>query len=199
MPVFFTADTHFGHGGARALYRRPFATTAEADRAMVERWNAVVGPEDDVWHLGDVAVGPKPEAVAAIVSALSGRKHLVRGNNDSDAVCALPVWASVQEFAPDHGRRRRADAVPLRAAELGGPGARRGQSAWAQSRSAEADDAAVRRGRRCAGVPAGDVEGSRGSAPNPAKGKSPLRSHDLNCAGLGAPAPSGVQGQSPWP
>ena len=98
MPVFFTADTHFGHGGARALYRRPFATTAEADRAMVERWNAVVGPDDEVWHLGDVAVGPKPEAVISIVSALAGRKHLVRGNNDSDAVCALPVWASVQEF-----------------------------------------------------------------------------------------------------
>ena len=96
--IFFTADTHFGHGGARGLYRRPFGSTAEMDRAMVERWNETVGDEDEVWHLGDVAVGPRVEAVAAILGGLRGRKHLIRGNNDGEGVCGLPVWESVGDL-----------------------------------------------------------------------------------------------------
>jgi len=99
MGVFFTADTHFGHGGARALYRRPFPTTAAADAAMVERWNATVGAEDDVWHLGDFAVGLRQPAAAALLASLHGRKHLVTGNNDPAWLGALPGWASVQPYA----------------------------------------------------------------------------------------------------
>ena len=37
MAVFFTSDTHFGHAGARSLYRRPFASVAEMDAAMLDR------------------------------------------------------------------------------------------------------------------------------------------------------------------
>ncbi len=94
--LYFTADTHFGHAGARALYRRPFATVAEMDAAMMARWNAVVGPDDEVWHLGDFAVRhPDPGGVLAV---LHGRKHLVTGNNDPSAVTGLPGWASVQPY-----------------------------------------------------------------------------------------------------
>ena len=99
MP-FFTADMHFGHAGARALYRRPFATVAEMDAAMVQRWNDAVGPDDEVWHLGDFAVRhPDP---AAVLAQLHGRKHLVTGNNDPDGVRALPGWASVSPYMELH-------------------------------------------------------------------------------------------------
>ena len=37
MTIFFTSDTHFGHGGALGLYRRPFASVAAMNQAMVER------------------------------------------------------------------------------------------------------------------------------------------------------------------
>jgi calcineurin-like phosphoesterase family protein len=97
--VFFTADTHFGHGGARGLYRRPFASTAEMDAAMEARWNATVGPDDEVWHLGDVALGPKGPALEALLARLHGRKHLVAGNNDPEAVRRLACWASVRDYA----------------------------------------------------------------------------------------------------
>ena len=56
LTLFFTSDHHFGHGSARGLFRRPFATTAAMDAAMIARWNEVVGPDDEVWHLGDFAV-----------------------------------------------------------------------------------------------------------------------------------------------
>lgn len=42
MVRFFTSDQHFGHGGARGLIQRPFASVAEMDAAMVARWNEVV-------------------------------------------------------------------------------------------------------------------------------------------------------------
>ncbi|WP_043361745.1 metallophosphoesterase family protein [Belnapia sp. F-4-1] len=99
MTVFFTADTHFGHAGARALYRRPFASVPEMDTAMAERWNETVSPDDEVWHLGDFAIGPKPEALAALLARLHGRKHLVTGNNDGPSTLALAGWASIQPYA----------------------------------------------------------------------------------------------------
>ena len=104
MAVFFTADTHFGHAAARALYRRPFPSVAAMDEAMVARWNEVVGPGDEVWHLGDFVVGPRKgatvaEAASALLARLKGRKHLVIGNNDPPAVAALPGWASAAHYA----------------------------------------------------------------------------------------------------
>ena len=98
MATWFTADTHFGHAGARALYRRPFPDVAAMDAALVERWNEAVAPSDDVWHLGDFAVRQAPERMAALLGQLHGRKHLVTGNNDPPACLALPGWASVQPY-----------------------------------------------------------------------------------------------------
>jgi calcineurin-like phosphoesterase family protein len=99
MAVFFTADTHFGHGGALGLYRRPFAGVAAMDEALLENWNATVAPDDDIWHLGDVALGRTAAQMAALLDRLNGRKHLVTGNNDSAATTSLPGWASVQPYA----------------------------------------------------------------------------------------------------
>ena len=95
MAVYFTADTHFGHAAARALYRRPFASVAEMDEALVARWNETVGPDDEVWHLGDFVVRRgAAEAAAALLARLNGRKRLVIGNNDQPAVAALPGWSA---------------------------------------------------------------------------------------------------------
>jgi calcineurin-like phosphoesterase family protein len=82
LAVWFTADTHFGHAGALALYRRPFASVAAMDAAMAERWNQTVGPDDEVWHLGDFALRTSASAAGALLRSLNGRKHLVTGNND---------------------------------------------------------------------------------------------------------------------
>ena len=66
------------------------------DAALAERWNAVVGPEDEVWHLGDFARTAK--TAAGLLPRLNGRKHLVLGNNDPAAVGDLG-WASVSAYA----------------------------------------------------------------------------------------------------
>ena len=99
MSVYFTSDHHFGHSGARSFYRRPFASVAAMDREMIERWNATVKPDDEVWHLGDFAVRQSPARVEALLSELHGQKHLIAGNNDDTAVTACTGWKSVQPYA----------------------------------------------------------------------------------------------------
>ncbi len=66
------------------------------DAALVARWNATVGVDDEVWHLGDFARTAK--AAAGLMAALNGRKHLLLGNNDPPAVTELG-WASVGAYA----------------------------------------------------------------------------------------------------
>ena len=57
MKTFVIADTHFGHSNIIKYCDRPFVTTEEMDRQLIEKWNSVVGKEDIVYHLGDFALG----------------------------------------------------------------------------------------------------------------------------------------------
>ena len=98
MALFFTSDTHFGDPRALRFDHRPFPDLDAHDAGLIERWNTAVGPDDTVWHLGDFALGPPPERVAAIFAALHGEKHLITGNNDAPDTLALP-WTSVQAYA----------------------------------------------------------------------------------------------------
>lgn len=99
MAILFTSDTHFGHGGALGLYRRPFASVAAMNDAIIERWNDAVGANDEIWHLGDFAIRQPASAAAELLGRLHGTKHLVTGNNDPAATTGQPVWASVQPYA----------------------------------------------------------------------------------------------------
>ena len=87
MPsVFLVSDTHFGHAGVCRFTRRdgvtklrPWDSAEEMDEEMVRRWNDRVGPNDKVYHLGDVVMSRKS---LAIMSRLNGDKVLIRGNHD---------------------------------------------------------------------------------------------------------------------
>jgi calcineurin-like phosphoesterase family protein len=97
MSLFFTADTHFGDHRTINIQRRPFASVAEMDALLIERWNATISPDDEIWHLGDVA--RRAADVPALLARLHGRKHLVRGNNDPEGTAAAHGWSSVQDYA----------------------------------------------------------------------------------------------------
>ena len=87
MPaVFLTSDTHFGHDNICRFTRsdgvtklRPWDSAEEMDEAMVEAWNATVGPRDKVYHLGDVVMHRRS---LSIMERLNGDKVLIRGNHD---------------------------------------------------------------------------------------------------------------------
>ena len=99
MPVLFTSDTHFGDPRVLRIDRRPYPDLPAHDEALVARWNEAVAPGDTVWHLGDFALGPSPERIAALLAGLHGEKHLIVGNNDGAATLAAPGWASVAHYA----------------------------------------------------------------------------------------------------
>jgi calcineurin-like phosphoesterase family protein len=99
VTIYFTSDTHFGDPRVLRIDHRPFPALADHDAALVARWNEVVGDDDVVWHLGDVAGPSRAAEVGAILAALKGEKHLVIGNNDGEATIRAAGWASVQHYA----------------------------------------------------------------------------------------------------
>ncbi|MDB5645231.1 metallophosphoesterase family protein [Methylobacterium sp.] len=99
MAVWFTSDTHFGDPRILRIDKRPYPDLAAHDAALIAAWNATVSPEDEVWHLGDFALGPSSARIADILAALRGTKHLITGNNDGPATLAAPGWASVAQYA----------------------------------------------------------------------------------------------------
>lgn len=80
--TFFTSDTHFNHANVMKYCARPFASVEEMNRVMIERWNAVVGPEDTVYHLGDFALGKASEWPAILRQLNGAKKILIHGNHD---------------------------------------------------------------------------------------------------------------------
>lgn len=105
MALFFTSDSHFGDHRTINIWKRPFGSVAEMDALLIERWNAAVGAEDEVWHLGDFC--RRAEDAEALLARLKGRKHLVRGNNDPPGTAAAQGWASVQDYAEIETEGRR--------------------------------------------------------------------------------------------
>lgn len=95
MRTFVVADTHFGHRNICQYSGRPWSDWVEMDIELIRRWNEAVGPDDIVYHLGDVAMGPEPESY---LGYLNGRLHLVVGNHDH-RIKKHPRWETVSNRA----------------------------------------------------------------------------------------------------
>lgn len=83
--TWVVSDTHFYHENIIKYCSRPYANAVEMNEDMIAKWNAVIGKDDIVWHLGDFAFGSK-DHVKEIVSRLNGRINLVMGNHDHHKV-----------------------------------------------------------------------------------------------------------------
>lgn len=99
MGIFFTSDTHWGHqrtcnmtvredGTPQVPFTRPdgvtplrpFTSVEEMNEELVARWNAKVGPNDHVYHLGDVCMTNRH---LGNIGRCNGKKTLVGGNHDT--------------------------------------------------------------------------------------------------------------------
>lgn len=79
---WFTSDTHFGHARVIELCKRPFKDVDHMNEVMANNWNERVHPDDEVFHLGDVALGKRQDTLQ-IVKRLNGTKYLIPGNHDN--------------------------------------------------------------------------------------------------------------------
>jgi len=153
MAIYFTSDTHFGHGGALGLYRRPFASVAAMNEALVEAVERDVG-SDDVSGISAIS----PFASAQQWSRSSGlaqrRKHLVTGNQRSPATMSTMAGESVQPYA-EIAAEGVSLVLCLPVSQLARHGQGLDQSARPQPRSAEARPRQFDVRRRRLGVPPG--------------------------------------------
>lgn len=86
---WFTADTHFDHPNiVRGVSRWPagsgqrdFDTVEQMNQKMIDNFNEVVHPDDEVWHLGDWSFG----RIGHFAKQLNCKNiHLILGNHDKD-------------------------------------------------------------------------------------------------------------------
>lgn len=81
MTTWYTADPHFGHTRISEFCDRPYASVEAMNTDLINRWNRVVQPDDQVYVLGDFALGRIADSLP-LVSQLNGEKLLVPGNHD---------------------------------------------------------------------------------------------------------------------
>jgi calcineurin-like phosphoesterase family protein len=77
---WLVADWHFGERRLNMMCR-PFSSTEEHDRALINNHNRCVKPDDVVLCVGDVTSIDAPHCLP-LVGQLNGTKILIRGNHD---------------------------------------------------------------------------------------------------------------------
>lgn len=84
MNKWLISDTHFHHVNIIKYSNRPFNdASTDMVEGLIERWNNVVAPEDEVYFLGDFAMGRHTyERDRALADSLAGKKHMILGNHD---------------------------------------------------------------------------------------------------------------------
>lgn len=86
--IYFTSDHHFGHRNIIEYTHRPFASLSEMNEELLRRWNSVVGPTDEVYHLGDMAFQSHAYDLESILEQLNGKIYYIRGNHDKEIMTA---------------------------------------------------------------------------------------------------------------
>lgn len=86
--IWLSSDLHLGHDREFIWKARGFNSSIEMTQTIINKWNALIRPEDDVYILGDVMLGDNKMGMAA-VAELNGRLHLIRGNHDTDVRISL--------------------------------------------------------------------------------------------------------------
>lgn len=90
MREFAIADLHLGqesmctYAAADGSKLRPWNSAEEMDAALVDRWNAVVSPEDKVYVFGDTTGAKGVKAALRKYDLMNGTKILLLGNHDDE-------------------------------------------------------------------------------------------------------------------
>jgi len=81
--IFFTSDSHFYHRNILEYCPgRKWATIEDMNCGLIAGWNAKIGKNDIVYHLGDFTLTTRVELIDQILAQLNGTIRLVKGNHD---------------------------------------------------------------------------------------------------------------------
>ena len=84
--IYITSDFHFNHQKEFIYEPRGFSSPIEMNEVLLENFNSIVKPEDEVYILGDLMLGGAVfhRQGLELISSLNGHLHLVRGNHDTN-------------------------------------------------------------------------------------------------------------------
>lgn len=82
MTRFVIGDHHFNHSNIIEYTDRPFDSTSEMNEYMMQQWRKVVGENDPVLHMGDVAFDSSDGTAEDYLNELPGNPAVILGNHD---------------------------------------------------------------------------------------------------------------------
>ncbi len=119
MKTFFTSDTHFSHANIIRYSQRPqlrkedvvieqgrerwisdsvkYERAREMDETLITNWNAKIGPNDTVYHLGDFMFGRTDKLIRLLRRLVFGKLYFIWGNHDS----TMKDFKTILRFYPD--------------------------------------------------------------------------------------------------
>ena len=83
--IYFTSDWHIGHNKEFLWGKRGFHHIYEHDEAIIKNTNEIVNWDDELWILGDLALGIDEQEWNRVFHAINCQNiHFIIGNHDTD-------------------------------------------------------------------------------------------------------------------
>lgn len=119
MARWFTSDLHFGHANIIRFCDRPFEDAHHMNCGIVDGINAHAGPDDELWIVGDLAMGDLMGTLGITRRLTAGRIVLVAGNHDR---CHPYYGAKHLRWVDEYHRHARIDELHLETTTVDLPG-----------------------------------------------------------------------------
>lgn len=81
--IYLSSDLHLGHDREFIWKVRGFNSVEEMNETIIEHFNSIIAPSDDLYILGDLMLGNN-EVGMNCLRRINGRLHIVWGNHDTD-------------------------------------------------------------------------------------------------------------------
>lgn len=92
--IFFTGDFHLGHSKILGYCDRPFQNVEEMDETIMENFDNLVGKNDLVFFLGDIAFGEDLTRRILGLMLQKAEVHFIIGNHDRKYLKTINSLAS---------------------------------------------------------------------------------------------------------
>ena len=99
---YLISDLHLDHDNIIDYCDRPFSSVEEMNDMLVEHWNAVVDPDDEVLYGGDLTIRTSAAALLDWLNELNGEIVFLLGNHDGTVLEELDRVQFVEEFRFEH-------------------------------------------------------------------------------------------------